>query len=484
VSGEDELYHGASEHWFTAGGQREELTPGGPDGALTVSEPPRETRVIASTDVLVVGGGPAGCAAALAARRLGAEVLLVERYNHLGGLSTGGLVVWIDRMSDWSGRQVITGFGSELLERLPPEAVAGAPPDLWGSGDERAVAHWRERQGAFRGVVTWSPMVDPEWLKVASAELLAGDGVRFLLHCWVVDVVRDGPRVNGVIFESKQGRGAILARVIVDATGDLDVCRAAGTDYEADDDGTTGTVQHCLNTAWTWAGVDFAKWVEFKRGDPAGHRALMARARESLGYIERPVAGWRNDVVVFMGPRLSGYSGLDLADLTQVEFESRRRMLAHLDYFRRHAPGFEHAWILLSAPQIGVRHTGRAVGRRQMRAEDWKRGVQHPDEIGVSPSPSQKFDNVSVPYGALLPVGLDNVLVAGRHIATDPQTQSFMREIPQCWVTGQAAGAAAAMSASSGADPAALDMRRLRDELRRQGVYLQPARSRASAAAV
>ncbi|HEY1510529.1 MAG TPA: FAD-dependent oxidoreductase, partial [Solirubrobacteraceae bacterium] len=156
----------------------------------------------------------------------------------------------------------------------------------------------------------------------------------------------------------------------------------------------------------------------------------------------------------------------------------------HLDYFRRHAPGFEHAWILLSAPQIGVRHTGRAVGRRKMRAEDWKRGVHHPDEIGVSPSPSQKFDNVSVPYGALLPVGLDNVLVAGRHIATDPQTQSFMREIPQCWVTGQAAGAAAAMSAASGTDPAALDVRRLQDELRRQGVYLRRAGSRASAAAV
>jgi 2-polyprenyl-6-methoxyphenol hydroxylase-like FAD-dependent oxidoreductase len=484
VSGDEELYHGATERWFTSGGLRAGLIPEPPAESQTVREPPRETPVRAVCDVLVVGGGPAGCAAAYAARRLGAEVLLVERYNHLGGLSTGGLVVWIDRMSDWTGRQVITGFGSELLARLPEEAVAGAPRELWGSEEEGAVAHWRERQGAFRGVVTWSPMVDPEWLKLASAELLARAGVRFLMHCWVVDVVRDGSRVRGVTFESKQGRGAILGRVVVDATGDLDVCSRAGAEFEAGSEGGGDSVQHCLNTAWTWAGVDFARWLAFKRGDPDGHRALMARARESLGYVERPMAGWREDVAVFMGPRLSGFSGLDLGDLTQVEFESRRRMVAHLDWFRRHAPGFERAWILLSAPQIGVRHTGRVVGRRRMVAEDWKRGVRHADEIGVSPSPSQKFDNVSVPYGALVPADLGNVLVAGRHIASDPQTQSFMREIPQCWMTGQAAGIAAALSAASGVEPAGLDVRRLKDELRRQGVYLQATRSRASAAAV
>ena len=482
MSDDDDLYHGSSERWFTSGGLDDELTPERPR-APSVREPPRDTPVHAVTDVLVVGGGPAGCAAALAARRLGAEVLLVERYNHLGGLSTGGLVVWIDRMSDWTGRQVITGFGSDLLQRLPAEAIAGAPPELWGSQAEQAVAHWRERQGAFRGVVTWSPMVDPEWLKLASAELLADAAVRFQFHCWAVDVVLEGSRIGAVIFESKQGRGAILARIVIDATGDLDICRRAGVAFESDAD-NADSVQHCLNTAWTWAGVDVKRWLEFKRGDPAAHRALMSRARDSLGYAERPVVGWRDDVVVFMGPRLSGYSGLDVGDLTRVEFESRRRMLAHLDWFRRHAPGFERAWLLLSAPQIGVRHTGRVIGRRKMVAEEWKRGVRHSDEIGVSPSPSQKFANVSVPYGALVPVGLDNVLVAGRHIASDPLTQSFMREIPQCWLTGQAAGTAAALCAADRTEPIALDVGRLQRELGRQGVYLQSADSRASVAAV
>jgi NADPH-dependent 2,4-dienoyl-CoA reductase/sulfur reductase-like enzyme len=148
----DESYHGASDYSSAAraaGADLTQLTPPGASAGRSVYEPPRETPVHAVTEVLVVGGGPAGCAAALAARRLGADVVLVERYNHLGGLSTGGLVIWIDRMTDWSGRRVITGIGSELLERLPAEAIAGAPEELWGSTDERSAAHWRERQGRF-----------------------------------------------------------------------------------------------------------------------------------------------------------------------------------------------------------------------------------------------------------------------------------------------------------------------------------------------
>src|ERR1700729_2316696 len=145
--------------------------PAPPKRPLTVTEPVRETPVHAETEVLVVGGGPAGCAAALAARRAGAEVVLVERYNHLGGLSTGGLVIWIDRMTDWSGRPVITGIGQELLDRLPEGAVAGAPRAPGGFPAPEPVAYWRERQGAFRDTVTWSPMIDPEWLKYLSAEL-------------------------------------------------------------------------------------------------------------------------------------------------------------------------------------------------------------------------------------------------------------------------------------------------------------------------
>ena len=472
-SGEEEAYHVGTAAMSTDAALDDAFTPSPPTEPQTVTEPTRQTPVHAVTQVLVVGGGPAGFAAALAARRAGAEVVLLERYNHLGGLSTGGLVIWIDRMTDWTGRQVITGIGQELLDRLPETAVAGAPRSEWGSTDPKEVAYWRERQGAFRDPVTWSPMIDPEWLKYLSAEMLIEAGVKFLLHAWVADPLVEGRNVKGVTFESKEGRRAVLADVVVDCTGDPDLCARAGLQYEADAKAGGGGIAHCLNTGWLWAGVDFARWLAFKRDDPQAHRQLMAEAGDALGFVERPVVGWSGDVALFLGPRLTGYSGVDVSDLTRVEVESRRRMVAHLDHFRRHAPGFENAWLMLSAPQIGVRHTRRLVGRHKLTSEDWKDGVRHQDEIGVSPSPSQQFANVSVPYRALVPKDLDNVLAPGRHMACDPQTQAFMREIPQCWLTGQAAGAAAAIAARANRPVGGVDVGSVQSELHRQGVYLQ-----------
>src|SRR5262249_47306774 len=157
--------------------------------SATYSEPARELPVHAEVDVLVVGGGAAGCAAATAAARTGADVLLVERYGHLGGLATGGLVLWIDRMTDWSGRQVIAGYAADVLDRLPEDAIYGPPREQWGSDDPAAVAHWRWRLAAFRDTVTWSPMIDPEWLKLASLDLLRESGARLLLHSWAVGAI-------------------------------------------------------------------------------------------------------------------------------------------------------------------------------------------------------------------------------------------------------------------------------------------------------
>jgi hypothetical protein len=479
-SGDTEHDHlGLDDSWVTEGTQRRDGGPEGPTRLIT--EAARETPVHEETDVLVVGGGPAGCAAAVAAVRLGARVTLVERYNHLGGLSTGGLVIWIDRMSDWEGNRVIAGFASEILERMPGEAVAGAPPESWGSTDPDLLAHWRERSAVLRDVITWSPMIDPEWLKLESLRMLDEAGVRILLHCWAVNVVVEGRELRGVVFESKQGRRAILAKVVVDCSGDLDVCAAAGAPYESDIV-SGSTIQHCVNTSWTWAGVDIERWLEFKRFNPEAYHLLSERGREELGYLALPEVAWRDDVVVFMGPRLAGYDGLNVDDLTAVEIESRRRMVAHLNFFRSHAPGFERAWLLLSAPQVGIRHTRRVIGRHKMTMDEWRSAVRHGDEVGVSPSPSVKFPTISVPYGCLVPAALDNVLVGGRHIATDQQTQAFMREIPQCWLTGQAAGAAAALSVGTDTRPSALDIRELQSALRTQGVHLHSATQRTTAA--
>ncbi len=150
----------------------------------TLREPAREIPVYCNCEVLVVGGGASGTAAAVAAARAGADVVLLERYNHLGGLSTGGLVIWIDRMTDWSGKHVIRGFAEELMDRLPADAVAGPAREEWGSKDPARAAHWSQRTAAYHGVVTWSPTVDPERLKLASQEIVLEQNVRLVFHSW------------------------------------------------------------------------------------------------------------------------------------------------------------------------------------------------------------------------------------------------------------------------------------------------------------
>lgn len=343
------------------------------------AEPGKRIPVYHRCGVLVVGGGPSGTAAAAAAARAGADVALLERYNHLGGLSTGGLVIWIDRMTDWEGQLVIRGFAEELFDRLPPEAIAGPVREDWGSQDADKAAHWSQRTAAYHGIVTWSPTIDPERLKLLSQEIVLERQVKLIYHSWAaIPIVEDGA-VKGVVFESKEGRMAIMADVVVDATGDGDLFARAGAEYVNDIE--EADVHHCMNTSWLFGGVDMNRWIEFKAGQPEAFSAFMAGGREQCGLFERPFVSWRNDVALFMGPRQSGYSALDVDDLTAVEVRSHRAMAAHLDYFRAHAPGFENAYLMLSAPQIGVRHARRLVGVGAVLRSQWPDGVPLADEI-------------------------------------------------------------------------------------------------------
>jgi hypothetical protein len=447
----------------------------------TLNEPGREVPVYRHCDVLVVGGGPSGTAAAVAAARTGADVVLLERYNHLGGLSTGGLVIWIDRMTDWHGQLVIRGFGEELLDRLPADAVAGPARDDWGSKDPAKAAHWSQRTAAYHGVVTWSPTVDPERLKLASQEMVLEEKVRLVFHSWAAMPLLEDGKVRGAFFESKAGRQAVRAKVVVDATGDGDLFARAGAAYESDIE--AADIHHCMNTAWLLGGVDMNRWIEFKAGQPEQFAQFMARGREEVKAFERPFVSWRNDIALFMGPRQSGFSALDVDDQTEVEIRSHRLMAAHLDFYRAHAPGFEHAYLFLSAPQLGVRHARRLTGVSKIVRAQWPTGQVLPDEVGVTPSVSPKFPNISIPYGSLVPVQLDGLLACGRHMACDPNSHGFMREIPQCWITGQAAGAGAALAAGRGIEPRAVDVVELQSVLAKQGAYLRPAAGKVAASA-
>ena len=444
-------------------------------------EPGRELKVYHRCGVLVVGGGPSGTAAAAAAARQGADVALLERYNHLGGLSTGGLVIWIDRMTDWAGDLVIRGFAEELFDRLPADAVAGPSRADWGSRDPLQASYWSNRTAAYHGVVTWSPTIDPERLKLLSQDIVLERKVKLIYHAWGSWPIVENGVVKGMVFDSKEGRMAIMADVVVDATGDGDLFARAGAAY--DNDIEEADVHHCMNTAWLFGGVDMNRWIAFKTEEPEKHAAFMQGGRDQLGLFERPFVSWRNDIALFMGPRQSGYSALDVDDLTAVEIRSHRAMAEHLGYFSAHAPGFERAYMLQSAPQIGVRHARRLKGVGSVLRSQWSDGIALPDEIGVSPAVSPKFPNISIPYGAIVPASLNGLLACGRHLSCDKNSHGFMREIPQCWITGQAAGVAAALAVSQGIEPRAVDIASLQAGLLAQGVFLRPAQA-ASAAGV
>ena len=441
--------------------------------AKSIKEAARETPVFAETDVLVVGGGPSGTAAAISAGRLGADVMLVERYNHLGGLSTGGLVIWIDRMSDWSGRQVIAGIAQEFMDRLPEDAIQGPPRNDWGSADTATAAYWAQRTAAFHGITTWSPTVDPEALKSLSMQMALEQKVRLTFHTYAVEAIVEDGAMKGAIFENKEGRQAILAKVVVDTTGDADLLARAGLLFETDSD--PADIHSCINTAFMIGGVDMERWLAFRANEEQAFKGFMDRGRERLKFFEKPFVSWRNDIALFMGPRLAGYSAIDVEDLSEVEIRSRQLTVGHVATYKEFAPGFEDAFLMLGAPQIGVRHSRRLIGENKVTREQWDEGKVWCNEIGVSTSLAPKFPNVSVPYGALVPLGIDGVLAAGRHVACDTNSHSFLREIPQCWLTGQAAGVAAALSANNGLMPRALQPSLIQRELLRQGGYLSPA---------
>ena len=205
---------------------------------LFVVEPARQTPIIAETEVMVVGGGSAGLAAATAAARNGAATMLVERYGYLGGMATGGLIILLLSLDDGTGRQVIGGLCQELVDRLEQrEAVYYPRPAECGSRDPALVNHYRH-WGLIWGhnpPVRYAVAYDPEQLKLVADEIVTGAGVQVRFHTWAAGVLREGDRLRGVLVEGKEGRGAILANVIIDASGDGDLLREAQVPWEKED---------------------------------------------------------------------------------------------------------------------------------------------------------------------------------------------------------------------------------------------------------
>jgi hypothetical protein len=237
--------------------------------------------------------------------------------------------------------------------------------------------------------------------------------------------------------------------------------------------GDAATIHARVNTSFRFGNVDMPRYMDFKLNEPQAHNVLMRRAAAE-GVELRVHATSYDSVALFMTPKFSGYSAIKVADLTAVEFRSRDAMRAGLAWFRANVPGFERAWILDTAPQIGVRHSRRLVGKTKVTLDDWRASGRYPDSIGLCPGLTPEFPTLEIPLGCLVPRDLDGLLAAGRNLSCDPRAHNPLREVPECWVMGQGAGAAAAIAVKRGVPVREVPAPLLKDALRAQGAIVDP----------
>ncbi len=403
-----------------------------PDGVVV--EPARQIPVLAKTDVLVVGGGPAGVAAAIAASRAGAETYLVERYNHLGGLWTGGLVLPLlsthGTGKNGERKQVIHGIGGEMAERLLKMGMA------------------------IREV---NPVVDPEAAKYVLDEMIVDAGVKVLYHTWGANVIKEDNTIKGVFVESKSGRQAILAKVVIDCTGDGDI--------------------------YNWCGESFD---EMKY-----HIGLVHR----LGNTDRVDSSAPGFKKIYLGdetpnPSVRWYNmhgedeqcGTDMLNLSRLQQKYRMEIWKNTENIRKQ-PGYEQVYLLDTASQLGVRASRILDGEYRLTLEDTMTFKSFNDAIGVSGAWTTmlyKGKRVEIkdrpywqiPYRSLLPKKTDCLIVAGRCFCFEKALVEDTRIIGTCLITGHGAGAAAALAVKQNVKPRDIDRKALRKLLINQNVWL------------
>ncbi|GGG39599.1 pyridine nucleotide-disulfide oxidoreductase [Caldovatus sediminis] len=453
-------------------------------------EPARRTPVVREVDVLICGGGVAGIGAALGAARAGARTMVIERNAFLGGAATGVL------MNTWNVPvRCMTGVAREIARSL---AARGAGVDAGPTFP-----------------------FDPEALKELAVELLSENGVKILNYTWVVDPVMEGSRIRGVVIQNKSGRQAILARCVVDATGDADLAAAAGAEYVKgrEEDGK----MRPMSVLFRLGGVDVRRVVEYCRSQPAenftadpnfhilkpeeglvrfsGFFDIAARARaagelpEEVHYLRMEGVDVERGIVTVNNSRVYGVDGTNAWDITRADLEARMQNRRILKVIKRDIPGFEKAYVIDSSPTVGVRETRRVRGRyvltqadnvaqrrfpdsvariwRHMAVgRDWHKatgGEGAPDDA-VYRTATTDLTFFEIPWRVFVPNGVEGMTVGGRALSVSHDADMWTRGQYCCLVTGQVAGVGAALAARQGTVPSALDTTVLQRELEGQDV--------------
>ena len=441
-------------------------------------------------DVLVVGGGNAGCAAALAAARHGAKTLLIERYGFLGGTATAAMVgPWMTFHS--GSKRIVGGIAQEIVERL--QRKGGSPGHVHDSSDY---------------VSTVTPF-DPEVHKALLFEMMQEAGVQLLLHAYFLRAIEGEDGVEGAVFATVAGEREYRARFTIDATADAYVAASAGVATQQGDE--RGRVQPA-SLMFRLSHVDLSKTATYVRMHPDQMRTSL-KAHERLAPAMTAVAGlydlWKSaaehgEVTVprelvsfFISPypdevtvnmtRVTNIDPLDPDDLTRAEVEARAQVMQLLEFFRNRVPGFENARIAATGTQIGIRESRRIVGEYTLTRDDVLEGrhfddavarsaypidIHNPSGTGTTTQRLPEGQSYEIPYRCMVPAYVDRLLVAGRCISTTHEALASTRLTPTVMTLGQAAGTAAALAKQTGERLRTIDIRLLRSTLMDDGVLL------------
>ncbi|MES2786386.1 MAG: FAD-dependent oxidoreductase [Pseudomonadota bacterium] len=439
-----------------------------------ITEPSRDTPVHGEYEVVVLGGGPAGIAAAVAASRAGRSTLLIERYGFLGGMGTAaGVTNFCGLHANVHGdiRQVVHGVADELLSRIDRLGGLNAPHALFGK--------------------TVAQAYDTAAYKIAADDLMVSSGVQLLFHALAAGVSMASPRAIDALFvETRSGRRAIRGRTFIDCSGDGDLAAWAGARYELGDG--QGNMLY-PSTMFRLNGIDPERAGKAWETIPK----LMLQAESEGRYrfprktpIVRPQKSgieWRVNLTQLANAQGNAMNGIDAVELTEAELLGRKQ-IASVAGFLKEVPGFENAYIVDIAPQVGIRETRRVQGLYMLTESDVLDCASFDDTIGVNGWPlelhlkgdvefrwpkipeSRGFNHL--PYRMTVPPGLDNLWVAGRCASMTHEAQSAARVTGACFVMGQAAGTAAHLCLASGKNAATVDVAALQAKLEADGAYL------------
>ncbi len=444
----------------------------------TVEVPAKTIPVMAKTDVLVIGSGPGGLSAAIACAREGVDTMLVERYGCFGGNITQSMV------------------GTLAWYRSNDRVV-----DAGGIGCE--FEQMSKRMGASLSIFLYE-VIDTDMFKYVADTMVTKAGILPVLHCATVDAIMEGNRIKGVVTESKSGRQAILAKRVIDATGDADIVNFAGAPYRIDPKDTLEPVT--VNFGCSGVNIQtFLDYILTRKTSIAdwGQKSGEKEAEEFSTYLVAPflkakekgeipkdahLASYWNDftdageVRSLNAVHMPGYDCTDVWDLTKAEIEGRKHVMWAIQALKKYTPGFEKARLRTMGASLGTRESRKIMGGYNLTEQDVLNQARFKDSIGINPE-FLDGNNVAimpstgryfhVPYGIILPQKVENLLVAGRCVAGDKATHAAIRQMMCCTVTGQGAGVAAAVSVKDKVTCRQVNMSRVQKALKKQGVRIE-----------